>query len=102
MSELESHRLIHSHPHPNKFEISQSIFSLATPILHHPHTYHPIFPVISLSSSYHQTPKTPQQKIAAKNYGTRDSRMVTHCSTNLAMLCLDMAERTGSLVFITL
>ncbi|KAF8245573.1 hypothetical protein K440DRAFT_405125 [Wilcoxina mikolae CBS 423.85] len=41
-------------------------------------------------------------KREAQNYSTRDSRMVTHCSTNLAMLCLDMAERTGSLVFITL
>jgi hypothetical protein len=35
----------------------------------------------------------------AKNYSTRDSRMVTHCSTNQAITCLNMAERTGSLVF---
>jgi hypothetical protein len=34
-----------------------------------------------------------------KNYSTRDSRMVTHCSTNLAISCLNMAERTGSLIF---
>ena len=34
-----------------------------------------------------------------KNYGTRDSRMVTHCSTNLAIPCLTRAERTGSRVF---
>ena len=37
-----------------------------------------------------------------QNYSTRDSRMVTHFSTNLAIQCLDMAERTGCLVFIVL
>lgn len=37
-----------------------------------------------------------------KNYGTRDSRMVTHCSTNLAIPCLTRAERTGSRVFMVL
>jgi hypothetical protein len=37
-----------------------------------------------------------------KNYGTRDSRMVTHCSTNLAISCLTGAERTGSRVFMIL
>lgn len=31
-------------------------------------------------------------------YDTRDSRMVTHYSTSRAIRCLDMAERTGSLV----
>jgi hypothetical protein len=36
------------------------------------------------------------------NYGTRDSRMVTHCSTNLAIPCLTRAERTGSRVFMVL
>ena len=37
-----------------------------------------------------------------RNYGTRDSRMVTHCSTNLAIPCLTRAERTGSRVFMVL
>lgn len=36
------------------------------------------------------------------NYGTRDSRMVTHCSTNLAIPCLTRAERTGSRAFMVL
>ena len=42
------------------------------------------------------------KKGGCKNYSTRDSRMVTHCSTNRAIRCLNMAERTGSLVFIVL
>lgn len=37
-----------------------------------------------------------------KNYGTRDSRMVTHCSTNLAIPRLTRAERTGSRAFMVL
>ena len=49
-------------------------------------------------------PKTPSQMLGytGKNYGTRDSRMVTHCSTSRAIRRLNMAERTGSLVFIVL
>lgn len=44
----------------------------------------------------------PTPNKSAKNYGTRDSRMVTHSSTNQAIRCLNMAEQTGSLVFIVL
>jgi hypothetical protein len=38
----------------------------------------------------------------SKNYSTRDSHVVTHHSTNLAIQCLTRAERTGSRVFIVL
>jgi hypothetical protein len=34
-----------------------------------------------------------------KNYSTRDSHVVTHHSTNLAIHCLTRAERTGSRAF---
>jgi hypothetical protein len=37
-----------------------------------------------------------------QNYSTRDSHVVTHHSTNLAIQCLNMAERTGSLAFTVL
>jgi hypothetical protein len=37
--------------------------------------------------------------LAKKNYGTRDSHVVTHHSTNLAIHCLTRAERTGSRAF---
>ncbi|EME43667.1 hypothetical protein DOTSEDRAFT_131529, partial [Dothistroma septosporum NZE10] len=35
----------------------------------------------------------------AKTYNTRDSHVVTHRSTSLAVDCLYMGERTGSLIF---
>jgi hypothetical protein len=38
----------------------------------------------------------------SKIYGTGDSRMVTHCSTNPAITCLTRAERTGSRAFMFL
>jgi hypothetical protein len=34
-----------------------------------------------------------------KNYSTRDSHVVTHHSTNIAIHCLTRAERTGSRAF---
>ncbi len=34
-----------------------------------------------------------------KTYNTRDSPVVTHPSTSLAIACLSMGERTGSRVF---
>src|SRR5690606_1422582 len=34
-----------------------------------------------------------------KTFSTRDSRMVTHCSTNLAIWSLTRAERTGCRAF---
>lgn len=46
--------------------------------------------------------KKKKTKKKANNYGTWDSRMVTHCSTDQAIRCLNMAERTGSLRFIVL
>lgn len=46
--------------------------------------------------------KKIEKKNKQKNYGTRDSRMVTHCSTNLAIPRLTRAERTGSRVFMVL
>ena len=48
-------------------------------------------------------PNGAQKKVQKdKIYGTRDSRMVTHCSTNLAITCLTRAERTGSRAFMFL
>ena len=35
----------------------------------------------------------------AKTYNTEDSQVVTDPSTNSALCCLYMGERTGSLVF---
>ncbi|EME38224.1 hypothetical protein DOTSEDRAFT_109788, partial [Dothistroma septosporum NZE10] len=35
----------------------------------------------------------------ARTYNTRDSHVVTHRSTSLAVDCLYMGERTGSLIF---
>ncbi|OIW22274.1 hypothetical protein CONLIGDRAFT_587530, partial [Coniochaeta ligniaria NRRL 30616] len=34
-----------------------------------------------------------------KTYNTRDSPVVTHPSTSLAIICLSMGERTGSRAF---
>ena len=39
-----------------------------------------------------------QKKIKQKTYSTRDSPVVTHPSTSLAITCLSMGERTGSRV----
>jgi hypothetical protein len=39
------------------------------------------------------------QKVRSKTYNTRDSPVVTHPSTNLAIIGLSMGERTGSRVF---
>ncbi|KAB5566232.1 hypothetical protein GE09DRAFT_730975 [Coniochaeta sp. 2T2.1] len=38
-------------------------------------------------------------KKGCKTYNTRDSPVVTHPSTSLAIICLSMGERTGSRVF---
>ncbi|RPA75933.1 hypothetical protein BJ508DRAFT_214046, partial [Ascobolus immersus RN42] len=37
-----------------------------------------------------------------KTYSTKDSRVVTHRSTNLAIRSLTMGERTGSRIFFNL
>ncbi|RPA81305.1 hypothetical protein BJ508DRAFT_239033 [Ascobolus immersus RN42] len=38
----------------------------------------------------------------SKTYSTKDSRVVTHRSTNLAIRSLTMGERTGSRIFFNL
>ncbi|KAF2786098.1 hypothetical protein K505DRAFT_400089 [Melanomma pulvis-pyrius CBS 109.77] len=38
-------------------------------------------------------------KRKSKTYNSRDSPMVTHLTTSPPVLCLNRAERTGSLVF---
>ena len=55
-----------------------------------------MFTCNSYPSKGHQSLRNPVIK-TGQDYSTRDSRMIIHCSTNLGMLCLDMAERTGSL-----
>ena len=37
---------------------------------------------------------------ATKTFSTWDSRMVTHCSTNQAISSLNVAERTGCIIFL--
>ena len=43
--------------------------------------------------------RNPSKKPRSKTYNTRDSPVVTHPSTSLAIICLSMGERTGSRVF---
>ena len=48
-------------------------------------------------SEYLKTTKSRRQN--TKTYNTEDSQVVTDPSTNSALCCLYMGERTGSLVF---
>jgi hypothetical protein len=48
----------------------------------------------------HNTPHSAKRN--TKTYNTRDSPVVTHPSTNLAITGLSMGERTGSRVFLCL
>ncbi|RPA86061.1 hypothetical protein BJ508DRAFT_349663 [Ascobolus immersus RN42] len=42
------------------------------------------------------------RRVKQKTYSTKDSRMVTHRGTNLAIRSLTMGERTGSRIFFNL
>jgi hypothetical protein len=53
----------------------------------------------SLPRETQQADLKSKKKKGRKNYSTRDSHVVTHHSTNLAIHCLTRAERTGSRVF---
>ena len=44
----------------------------------------------------------PRAEESSKTYSTKDSRVVTHRSTNLAIRSLTMGERTGSRIFFNL
>jgi hypothetical protein len=56
-------------------------------------------PTTSRSGPPKKKEKRNDTKDGKQNYSTRDSHVVTHHSTNLAIHCLTRAERTGSRAF---